>query len=81
MKKNMNQAKFPHAVLVSSPQQTHGIPRPGPVAAAEPTYEEIAGRAYQIYVEKGCPKGQSEQNWLQAEQEQRNRGPAILPSK
>lgn len=41
----------------------------GPVATAAPTNGDIARRAYQIYVEKGCPQGQSEQNWQQAEQE------------
>lgn len=54
---------------VTAPQQAHDIPRPKPVPAAAPTQEDIAKRAYEIYVEKGCPEGQSEQNWNQAEQE------------
>jgi len=45
---------------------------PEPVAAALLTHEDVARHAYEIYVEKGCQQGQSEQNWLQAEQELKN---------
>ena len=61
---------------ISASQPVHDIPRPRPIAAAAPTHEDIARRAYEIYVEKGCPQGQSEQNWLQAEQEQMNQSTA-----
>jgi hypothetical protein len=90
MDKNMNKkAKFPQAVSqppktasVSSPQSILDVPRPRPIAvSAALAHEEIAKRAYQIYVEKGYPQGQSEQNWLQAEQEQRSRGLATLLSR
>ena len=37
--------------------------------AAKPTYEEIALRAYHIYVERGSTPGDPMQDWLQAEQE------------
>jgi len=53
-------------------QQAHKAPHPGSVSTAVLTHEEIAKRAYEIYVEKGCRQGQSEQNWLQAEQELKN---------
>jgi hypothetical protein len=35
----------------------------------KPTQTEIAARAYEIYVKRGCPQGQSEAHWLQAEKE------------
>ena len=59
------------AAQVSAMQQVHKAPHPGLVATML-THEEIARRAYEIYVEKGCQQGQSEQNWLQAEQELKN---------
>jgi hypothetical protein len=34
-----------------------------------PTQAEIAARAYEIYVRKGYPQGQSDAHWLQAEKE------------
>lgn len=38
-------------------------------AAVQPTYEEIALRAYHIYLERGCAPGDPMQDWLRAEQE------------
>ncbi|MCX7885728.1 MAG: DUF2934 domain-containing protein [Verrucomicrobiae bacterium] len=37
----------------------------------EPTHEEIAARAYQIYLERGCQPGHELDDWLQAEYELR----------
>ena len=54
---------------VPAPLQAHDIPRSKPVPTAKPTLEDIAKRAYEIYIEKGCQSGQCEQNWTQAEQE------------
>jgi len=34
-----------------------------------PTHEEIAARAYQIYLERGCQHGHDLDDWLQAEYE------------
>jgi hypothetical protein len=34
-----------------------------------PTTEEIAARAYEIYLEGGCADGHDLENWLQAEAE------------
>ena len=69
MSKYMAKSK---ATQMSAMQQAHKTPHPGSVATATLTHEEIAKRAYEIYAEKGCPQGQSEQNWLQAEQELKN---------
>lgn len=38
-------------------------------AATPPTYEEIALRAYHIYLERGCTPGDPMQDWLCAEKE------------
>ena len=34
-----------------------------------PTQEQIAKRAYEIYLERGCTPGDPMQDWLRAEQE------------
>lgn len=38
-------------------------------AKAQPTHDEIAVRAYQIYQERGFAPGDPVQDWLRAEQE------------
>ena len=38
-------------------------------AAVKPTYDEIALRAYHIYLERGSTPGDPMQDWLQAEGE------------
>jgi hypothetical protein len=37
--------------------------------ARVPTREQIAARAYQIYLERGCQSGHDIDDWLQAEYE------------
>jgi hypothetical protein len=44
---------------------------------ATPTQDDIALRAYHIYVERGCTSGDPMQDWLQAERELL--GPAKKP--
>jgi hypothetical protein len=66
MSKYMTHSK---ATQMSTMQQGHKASHPGPGAAAMPKHKDIAQRAYAIYFEKDCRQGQSEQNWLQAEQE------------
>jgi len=58
---------------MSGMQQAHKVPHFGPAAATMPTHQDISMRAYEIYVGNGCKEDQSEQNWLQAEQELKNR--------
>ena len=69
MNKYNNQSK---SKQVHAAQQMLNASHPEPVAAAMLTHEDIARHAYEIYVEKGCQQGQSEQDWLQAEQELKN---------
>ncbi|HSN13501.1 MAG TPA: DUF2934 domain-containing protein [Anaeromyxobacteraceae bacterium] len=44
-----------------------------PATGAAPPREQIAARAYEIWEEAGCPDGQHEAHWLQAERELRAR--------
>ena len=41
----------------------------GDNARSVPAQADIAHRAYMIWMECGCPHGQSQHHWLQAEQE------------
>jgi hypothetical protein len=71
----------PKSPPVSASQPIHDIPQPGQFRAAGTTHDDVARRAYQIYVEQGYPQGQSEQNWQQAEREHRYQGLAALRTK
>jgi hypothetical protein len=63
----------PKAMPVSAPQKIQDIPPRKSAASATPSHEDIARRAHEIYVQRGCPQGQSEQIWHQAEQDVRDR--------
>jgi len=52
-------------------QQTHSDLHPGHGVIALPTHEEIAKRAYEIYVKTGRKQGQCTKNWHQAEHDLR----------
>jgi len=41
------------------------------VSRGEPTHEEIAARAYELYLARGSLDGYSEEDWLMAEAELR----------
>jgi hypothetical protein len=71
MSKYMTRSK---ATQMSDMQQARKTPHPGQVTTATsiPTYEDIAKRAYEIYIANGCKEGQCKQNWQQAEQELKN---------
>jgi hypothetical protein len=66
MSKYMTHSKV---TQMSTMQQEHRTSHPGPAATAVPTHKDIAKRAYEIYVGEDSRQGQSEHNWLQAEQE------------
>jgi len=34
-----------------------------------PTQEEIAARAYELWVQQGCPHGRDQENWFEAERQ------------
>jgi hypothetical protein len=69
MSKYMTRSK---AAQMSDMQKTHKDPFPGQVAMMLPQ-DVISRRAFEIYVENGRKEGQSEENWLQAQQELKNR--------
>ena len=69
MNKYINESK---AKQVSAAQKTQKDLQTATVTDT-PTHKEIAKRAYEIYLENGRKQGQSEQYWLQAEQELKNR--------
>lgn len=58
-------------------------------ANPEPTHEEITALAQQIYEEEGCPSGQAEAHWLEAERrlrkqtggDQKTAAPAAVPQR
>jgi hypothetical protein len=52
-------------------QQTHTDLHPGHGVITMPTHNDIAKRAYDIYVKTGCKQGQCTKNWQQAEHELR----------
>jgi hypothetical protein len=54
-------------------QQMASVSCAEPITTAMPSDEDIARRAYDIYIEKGCRQGQGQENWLQAEQELKSR--------
>jgi hypothetical protein len=71
MNKYLNQSE---ATRVLAAQQTHGDMHPGHGVIATPTHDDIARRAYDIYVATGCSQGQCKQNWHQAENDLRASG-------
>jgi|UniRef100_UPI00378485AD hypothetical protein len=67
------QAKKPAATKKAVRKRSTVPPvSPGaPEVAEEVTHEEIATRAYFIYISAGCPEGQEMQHWLEAEAQTR----------
>jgi len=50
-------------------QRIRPTPPNEPPAATEPSSDEIAARAYALYMERGCLDGRDVEDWLQAERE------------
>lgn len=53
----------------STPSTTPKTKKTTAKTTANPTHEQIARRAHEIYVERGCAPGDPMQDWLRAEQE------------
>jgi hypothetical protein len=66
MNQSTNQSK---ATRMPSQQKAVAASGASSTATARLAHADIAKRAYEIYLNKGCPEGQSERIWLQAEQE------------
>ena len=63
MKQYMTQSKAKQSLAAG---QTHEDLIPGTGVLTVPTHEQIAMRAYDIYVQTGCLKGRCQDNWNQA---------------
>jgi len=55
--------------MPKSKQATEPKAKKGAAAKSKPTHEQIAQRAYEIYLERGATPGDPMQDWLRAEQE------------
>jgi hypothetical protein len=55
------------SAATEAPKKTRKAPSPAP--AAGPSYDQIALRAYHIYLERDGAPGDPVQDWLQAERE------------
>lgn len=56
--------------MAKAPSKKAGRPKTQPAETQDsPTREEIAKRAYEIYVRRGGAQGQDVADWLQAERE------------
>lgn len=55
--------------MAKSKSATSGASKKTKKSATTPTYDEIALRAYHIYLERGCTPGDPMQDWLNAERE------------
>lgn len=45
------------------------LPKPTSIKSSKPTHEAITRRAYEIFLERGCPEGHDLEHWLAAEAE------------
>jgi hypothetical protein len=66
MNQHANQSQATRSLAAA---QSHHDVHPGGAVITSPTHDDIAGRAFDIYVKTGSKKGQCKQNWLQAEHE------------
>lgn len=68
-------------ILKRKPASNDGPERTGvtavetmePTSVAIPDGQEVADRAYQRWVERGCPQGSPEEDWFEAERELRSK--------
>jgi hypothetical protein len=57
--------------VVDIPEEAEAIAGNGASGIAE---DAISKRAYELWLERGCPEGSPEQDWYQAESEMRSHG-------
>jgi len=61
--------------LTSPTPQRHSAPPAAQARVVSSTHADVAQRAYDIYAQSGYQQGHCKQNWLQAEDDLRNKGP------
>ncbi|MBK8481205.1 MAG: DUF2934 domain-containing protein [Proteobacteria bacterium] len=73
-KKNNSKAETSSAALGAAraaasapPKAAAGAPRGG--LRRTPSKEEIATRAYELYLERGCTDGHADEDWAEAERD------------
>lgn len=49
------------------------LPVPAPSPEDSPSHDEIARRAYELYLERGGGEARAEEDWLRAEEELRRK--------
>jgi hypothetical protein len=52
------------------PEQNE-VPKQHPLVSDGPDIEKIKAHAYELWMERGCPHGSSDEDWHQAEREPR----------
>lgn len=52
-----------------SPAKRTAKPRPAAPCASAPTHDDIANRAYELFLQRGAQHGQDFEDWLAAERE------------
>jgi hypothetical protein len=63
------------------PEQNE-VPKEHPLVSDSPDIEKIKARAYELWCERGCPHGSSDQDWHRAERELREQnGPERISDK
>ena len=72
-RRRKDQEPLTHIVGTSAivPSAISDVPNPLESFAIEPTHEDIARRAYQLYEERGGEHGRHLEDWFQAERELR----------
>jgi hypothetical protein len=81
MSSRVSDPKIKSTQAVLPPQRTESrqsIQQPAPAAALveyEPTPEEVAALAYQLWIERGSPHGSDEEDWYRAEEQLRTAEP------
>lgn len=69
-----SKSKIPAVAPVAAPQQEPKVVEPAPVAVmtvtkATPSHDDIARRAYELWLQRGAPHGTHLEDWLSAERE------------
>lgn len=55
----------------ASGRSDRALPEPAPSQVDSPSHDEIARRAFELYLERGGGEGRAEEDWLRAEDELR----------
>jgi|HubBroStandDraft_6_1064221.scaffolds.fasta_scaffold59948_3 hypothetical protein len=68
-KKNAIESKQTASVAAQPAKRAVSEPRPAPAPSAEVTQDAIAKLAFQKWQKRGCPSGEDQRDWFDAERE------------